>query len=312
LLFYIIFIIFSFKIAKKSNYRYFVFILCIANYYLNEFFSLARGYGMSAACMLAAFYYFDILRNEIDNKQLLHKFLFWCSLASLANGIALYTIFCALAILVFKYRKNIVKLSTIGYFLVFLFSGLYVIIMSRPGQSLASTGSFYECLVNAVFDTFAMRSNVVSLIIFGIFLGVIITGMIKTRFKNDYCLMYILFIAIAFLGNIAFHRGYPLSREMIPFYPLVIFIVVDVLGGFKPNIKMRIVLAVFSVLLCTQFILQIDILHTQDWHNAANIRDAVFKYALENSIGERGDLEGLVDEFGVTGRFYVEKIGTLY
>jgi hypothetical protein len=262
--------------------------------------------------MLAAFYYFHALASDVDNKQSLHKFLFWCSLASLANGIALYTIFCMLMILLFKYRKNIIKLSTLVYFLIFAFSAVYVIIMSRPGQSLASTGSLYECLINAVFDTFTIYHAGISLALFGLFLAVIITGMIKTRFKNDYGLMYLLFTGIAFVGNIVFHRGYPLAREMIPFYPLVVFAIIDVLGRFKPNMITKVLLFTAGALLCAQFVLQIDITRTRDWNNAGNIREAVYNYAVDNSARNNNDLQLLVDQYGVTGRFYTEKIDLFF
>jgi hypothetical protein len=63
--FAIIYIVFSYKISKNIKYSYFAFSLLIANYYLNEYFSLARGYSMSASAMVAALYYFIRFRANL-------------------------------------------------------------------------------------------------------------------------------------------------------------------------------------------------------------------------------------------------------
>ncbi|MDR0598025.1 MAG: hypothetical protein LBG14_05915, partial [Treponema sp.] len=119
LVFYGIYIFFAYRTAKEKKHPCLVFILFIANYYLNEFSGLARGYGMAAACMAAALCVFDKWKDEVANKHLFRCFMIWCSLGVLANGIALYTVFCILMVIMVKYRKNLIRLSNLPYFLVF-------------------------------------------------------------------------------------------------------------------------------------------------------------------------------------------------
>jgi hypothetical protein len=148
-----------------------------------------------------------------------------------------------------------------------------------------------------------------------VFIGMLIYGMIKTGFKNDYGLMYIIFVLICFISNIIFHRGYPLAREMIPFYPLVVFIIADALKHIKSNILTRSLLALTGILLCFQFIIQINTKGTKDWSDSYKIRNEVITYAIKNNISTSDDkeiiqenLKPLVDRYGVVGRFYVQKL----
>jgi hypothetical protein len=310
LLFYGVYILFAFRIAKLSNQRYFIFILCIANYYLNEFFSLARGYGMAGACLLGAFYYFDILRNDINNKKILHKFFAWSSLAAIANGIALYTIFCVLVILVFKYRKNIIKLSNCPYFLVFLAVALHVVLMSRPGRPVASTNSFYDSIITSVFGTFSFHNPTLSFGIYAFFLAILIFGMVATKFRNDYGLMYIVFLGIALISNTVFHRGYPIAREMIPFYPVVIFVILETLRYTKKNIAVKLGVLIFGVLLCFQFIMQVDLQAAEEGKGDYQIRREVFEYFVKKD--DITEYKKIIDDYGnPVADFYDQKYNLL-
>jgi hypothetical protein len=308
---YGVYIVFAYHVAKKSNFRYFIFILFIANYYLNEFFGLARGYGMAAACILAALYYFENWKKNTDNARFFHCFMAWCSLAALANGIALYTIFSVLVIITFKYRKNIVKLSNCLYLFVFLVVALFVIIMSRPGKSLASADSFYASVISAVFGSFA-RSPHVMIASFAVFIGALAYGMVKTKYKNDYGLIYIIFVSVCFVSNVIFHRGYPNSREMLPFYPVMVFALSDVLEYIKPGIITKFLVAVISAALCLQFILRIDVANIKNYDGDTSIRNEILTYAVTNNIAGNGraEFQKFIDNYrNPVAKFYALKLG---
>jgi hypothetical protein len=315
---YCVYIIFAYRMAKRSNHPYFIFILFISNYYLNEYFGLARGYGMASACILAAFYYFDELRTDMDNKRLFHNFMAWCSLAVLANGIALYTVFSIMAIVVFKYRKNIFKLSNCFYFFIFAFTAVYVIFMSRPGKSLASTHNFYESIIEAVFGTFSQPLSFLTPVIFAVFAVLLLYGMIRTKFKNDYALVYIIFVAVCFISNMVFHRGYPNNREMVPFYPVIVFVVADVLKHIRVNMLSRSVLTLAGILLCFQFVQKINIRDTQDFSNDYTIKREVLDFAIRNTINlnnaaSKEKFEAFIDGYhNPTAEFYEEKLKILF
>ncbi|MDR1615950.1 MAG: hypothetical protein LBR98_02940 [Syntrophomonadaceae bacterium] len=268
---------------------------------------------MAAACILAAFYYFEKWKINRDNTFLFHVFMIWCSLAALANGIALYTIFSVLAIITFKYRKNIVKLSNCFYLFVFLMVALFVILTSRPGRPVASTDSFYVCIISAVFGSFT-QSSYLMIAGFAAFAGMAAYGMVKTKYKNDYALVYIIFVSICFVSNIIFHRGYPNSREMLPFYPVMVFAIMDALKYIKPGIIPKLLLILIGSALCVQFILQINITSTKDWNDNYKIRNEIFAYAVTNNIAGNGEAEfqQFIDTYqNPAAQFYALKLGVL-
>jgi hypothetical protein len=321
LVFYGIYICFAWHTAKQRKRPYLVFVLFIANYYLNEFSGLARGYGMAAACMLGAFYYFNKWKADRDNNRAFHCFMIWCALAALANGIALYTIFCALMVVMIKYRKNIARLSNLPYGLVFLFVALYLLFASRstmPGKPIATTSSFYDSLIAAVFDTFSLSNASVAAALFVIFLGIAAYLMIQTRGKNDYVWIYVIFIGVSLISNILLGRGYPLSREMIPFYPVIVFVIADALEHITPGRITRPFLALAGLLLCFQFIAQIDITGTRDWRDDYGRRKEILAFMGANPSGEEQD-EGVRESLekyieatpSSVGMFYVRKLSAI-
>jgi hypothetical protein len=144
LLFYAIYILFAYRTAKESKNPFFMFVLFISNYYLNEFMGLARGYGMASSCVLIALYFFNQWKGKNGVNRHLHLCLLWCSLAALANGIALYTVFAILVLIIAKYRKNLFKLSYFPYFAVFGFVTLFTMYVSRRGYPIFSTGNIFS------------------------------------------------------------------------------------------------------------------------------------------------------------------------
>jgi hypothetical protein len=285
-------------------------VLFIANYYLNEFFGLARGYGMAAACILAAFYYFENWKKDKDNVRFFHYFMMWCSFAALANGIALYTIFSVLSIITFKYRKNIVKLSNSLYLFIFLMVALFVILMSRPGKSLASADNFSVSILSAVFGSF-VQSPSMMFACFAVFIGALVYVMAKTKCKNDYGLIYSIFVCVCFISNAVFHRGYPNSREMIPFYPVMVLVVADALKCIKPGIITKSLFALISAAVCVQFILRINITSTRDFNDNYRIRNEILAYAVTNNIAgsDKAEFEKFIDNYrNPVAKFYALKL----
>jgi hypothetical protein len=318
LVFYGVYIFCAYRVAKEKNHPYLVFLLFIANYYLNEFSGLARGYGMATACMAAALYVFDKWKGDVDNKQLFRCFMIWCSLGALANGIALYTIFCMLTVIVVKYRKNIARLSNLPYFLVFLFVALYLVFVSRPtmpGKPTATTRSFFSSVVAAVFDTFSLSNSFLTITLFIVFIGILVCLMIKTKGKNDYGWMYIIFIVLSLVSNVALGRGYPLSREMLPFYPVIVFFVTEGLACMNPGKIARPLFVLAGLLLCFQFVTQIDLTGTRDWRDDYHRRSEILNFIAANGPEtETGDAAReklhayLEANPSSVGMFYLQKL----
>ncbi|MDR2072715.1 MAG: hypothetical protein LBP60_04695 [Spirochaetaceae bacterium] len=307
LIFYGAYILFAFRIARSTDHPYIIFILCVSNYYLNEFSSLARGYGMAAACMLGTLYYFDLLRNDIHNKKILHLFFLWASLAALANGITLYTLCGLLLLMVILYRIHIVKLSLCPYFLILAFSAAFVMIMGRQGRPVASTHDFFDSITIAPFGTFSLNTYAVTLGVSVLFQVLVIFNLFKSRFRNDYALIYIIFLGVSLLSNALFHRGYPISREMIPFYPVVVYIIKDAIDFCKETRVKKTGLCILGIVLCLQFVLQINIRYIPEWGNDYRIRREVLEY-INRKGRESAAYRQFIDNYGnPAADFYDQK-----
>jgi hypothetical protein len=321
LVFYGVYLLFAYRTAKQRKHPYVVFLLFSANYYLNEYFSLARGYGMAAACMLAAFCFFNRWKIDRENKRLFHYFMIWCALGALANGIALYTIFCVLLVIMVKYRKNIIKLSNLPYFLVFLFVASYLVFVSRPtmpGKPIATTRSLYDSIITAVFGTFSLSSQYAALALFIIFACILVYLMIKTKGKNDYGWIYIIFIGISLLSNVLLGRGYPLSREMIPFYPVMVFVAADALEYMAPNRMAKFTLVLAALLLCFQFVMQTNVRGTKDWMEDYRRRKEILSFIGTGRLEAGADtktrevLQKYIETYpSSVGMFYLQKLSII-
>ena len=198
LVFYCIFLFFSYLIAKQYKNRFLIFVLFISNYCLNEFFGLARGYGMACACITAACYFFEKWKSAYKSKKsdyLFFLFLLSCSLAALSNSITLFLILCFFILINFKYKKDLFRLSYLPFFVVFILTGLYTILVSLTNAY--STFSFYLYIMS-IPDMFS-SSKYLSFLIALLFLLSFIYLMIRTKGKDDYCWILAIFAIICIM-----------------------------------------------------------------------------------------------------------------
>jgi hypothetical protein len=287
LVFYCIYFIFSYLIAKQYKNLFFIFTLFISNYYLNEFFGLARGYGMACACIAGICYFFEkwksVYKSNKTDSLYFYLFLFFCFLAALSNSITLYIIFCFLVLINFKYKKDLFKLSYFPFFIIFFLAALHSVMFSnRGGESVYSTHSIYSSIMS--IPNMFSNSKYLTFLIALLFLLSFIYLMKKTRAKDDYCWILVIFTVICIVSQLVFHRGYPVAREMIPFYPISVIIIANALKH-TPNWKMaKPAFVVCTYVLCFQFFLKIDTKSTRDWNDNYLIRNIVYSYIASHDI----------------------------
>jgi hypothetical protein len=286
LLFYCIYIVFSYLIARRSKSPYLVFVLFVSNYYVNEFFGLARGYGIACACITGAVYFFEKWKCRKDNRisdKYFHYVMICCSLAALSNAITLYVIFGFLMLLNFKYKKDILKISNTLYFLIFFIVACYTVISSnRGGESVFSSHNFSHMLLSIPF--MFVHSKFLILLIAVLFILCAAFVMIKEKGRNDYVILLIVFCTICFISQLAFRRGYPVAREMIPFYPICVVIIANLLGSLSNFKIIKPLSMIFILIMCIQFVNKIDTRGTFDWRDNYPIRDEMFAYISSHDI----------------------------
>jgi hypothetical protein len=286
LIFYCIYIIFSYLLAKQYRNKFFAFTLFISNYYLNEFFGLARGYGMACACMTGACYFFEKWKSVYINKKndsvpfLL--FLFFCSLGALSNSITLYISLCFMILVNFKYKKYVFALPNFFCFFIFFLTTLHLVKFSSDGYPVYSINSIYYTIIsipNMFTDEIYLALLIV--LLFLLSFGWI---MLETKTKDNYCWVSVIFIIVCIVSQLVFRRGYPATREMIPFYPIFVLIVVNALKYFSNYKIMKLIFAICTLLLCFQFILKINTKSTKDWNDNYSIRDDIYNYIGSHDV----------------------------
>jgi hypothetical protein len=95
--------------------------------------------------------------------------------------------------------------------------------------------------------------------------------------------MYLIFTGVGILGNLVLRRGYPLEREMLPFYPVIVFMITSAFEMVKTKF-VKIPLVLTASLLCLQFVLRIDLNATSDWRDNYRIRSEIFTYITSHAI----------------------------
>jgi len=284
LVFYCIYIIFSLLIAKQHKNWFLIFILFISNYYLNEFFGLARGYGMACTCITAACYFFERWKLNYTSRKpdasCFLCFLFFCSLGALSNSITLYGILGFLLIINFKYKKNLFRPAYFPFYMAFLLAALHT--LGASNEAVYSTHSIYSCIMS-IPNMFSDSKYPALLTALTFFLSFIYL-MIKTKANDDYCRILAVFTIVCIISQLVFRRGYPVAREMIPFYPVFVIIMANALA-YLPNRKMaKPAFAICIAALCFQFFLKIDAKSTRDWNDNYSIRNTVYAYIASNDI----------------------------
>jgi hypothetical protein len=286
LFFYCIYIIFSYLIAKQYKNKYFVFVLFISNYYLNEYFGLARGYGMACACMTGACYFFEkwksIYINKKNDSMPFLLFLFFCSLGALSNSITLYTSLCFLMLVNFKYKKDVFALPNFPFFIIFFITALHTFMFSGGILPVYSTSSIYYSIMS-IPNMFTDVTYLAFLIVMVFFLS-FSWVMLKTKTKDDYCWVSVIFIIICIVSQIAFRRGYPATREMVPFYPIFVIVIANALKYFSNYKITKPILVACIVLLCFQFFIKINTKSTKDWNDNYSIRDNIYNYIGSHDV----------------------------
>jgi len=287
LLFYCIYIAFSYLIAGQYKNKFFVFILFISNYYLNEFFGLARGYGMACACMAGVCYYFEKWKSVYINKRNDHMpfllFLFFCTVAALSNSITLYISFCFFILINFKYKKDIFTLPNMFVYIIFFLVVFHSVRSSnRGGEGVYSTHSIYYTVMSipSMFTDSTYLTFLIALVSFLSFGWLII----KTKANDDYCWVLIIFIIVCVVSQVVFQRGYPVMREMVPFYPVFVIIIANALKYVSNYRITKPILAVCAVLLIFQFSLKINSGSTKDWNDNYSIRNVVYSYIVSHDV----------------------------
>ena len=308
---------------KKKVISFPVLILLVGNYYLHEFYGLARGYGMANTFVfLFCLSYMNWKQSDFSRMRYLNFAMIWAVFAVLSNTIVLLLypavgILCLYRLISKKQFRNFLKNCSIvfaGFLAVTVLMVIYHFNISAPGKMLYTGGhNFFDNFVKGYIEMFVPGEPLRTIISIAVTALVLLAVLrINKGMKElDFGVMMFLFI----LTNLIIHpltapKGYIATRVLLPFYAFMVLAVNEIIqtafslplvsGKGIPVTFGKYIAAVLCALCVCIFVSRIDLDKTKDWKNDYRYR------TLE--IGS--DITGVphnADWGHPSGDFYIKK-----
>lgn len=332
LLFYLIFLKTIWILYKKKYFSAKLVIFLTANYYISEFYGLARGYAM--ACTLVflsciSLYFWKQSSYETD------KYLIMCSatlaLAVMANTISFLLLPSFGFVWLFRLIQKKRLLSVIRRYLAYLIIWtafmavmvkyhMNVIAYTTPeGVYTGREKGFFECFFAGYAEMYTGNEYLKKAI--GVLLAVLIIGIVsallylKKLNESDFVIQLILFLVVYLVTQYIFKVGYPTGRELIPFWPLLVLALYEGTGIIIKNVDMlndRIrILDRWTVLICVIiifiFLRRIDVTSTTEWNHEYGLRE----HMIKEYIAYDGDEDKFTPIRSMVEYFYMWKMDNI-
>ena len=271
---------------RKKLFSFPVLILLAGNYYMDEFYGLARGYGMANTFVfLLCISMIRWKRSGYGEMKYLNLAMLYAMLAVFSNTIVLllypaFGIVCLFRLVSGRKFGSFLKKSGFVFIIFTAFSSLmavYHLNISSEGKPLF-TGvgyGFFHCFVKGYLRMFVTKENLV--MIGGVLIICVIAAAYMIRWQgrvfSDSGALLIIFILTNILMQAVFHKGYIMERVLLPFYSFMVLAISDVICSaaerFPKTFFRRMTGIAASVLICTAclflFARKINLHMTKDW-----------------------------------------------
>ena len=220
LIFGTLYVYFVSRFSKRNNYSIIISLILILNPYLIDFFTLSRGYGISASLLFIASYLYT---KESNNNLILPLFLLSISSLTIHTTIIFLILFWIINIKkIFKDHNKITFLILNVYLIVVSLITIYLLFLitaeKKPLYGIEDVSIF-----NLFIDSFglnglyASKQNWFSVLINFLFLlPIIFYRYFTPRFKKLFFISYLSLILL-FIVPYIFNKPYPLLRILLPF-----------------------------------------------------------------------------------------------
>lgn len=321
----IFYFISSYMISKDEKHKYLLFSGLVLNYYVMEFFGLARGYGIATGFVLWMCYFFKkASKNNYNDKNIFISIIFGL-LACYSNTISILALFVICLIYLIQLikkketikfiKRNIIKIIPIAIFLIYIIIFHFIVTGSdKPvfGGTGEAKGLTIKGFLEKNFVWMFVENSIVNIVISLIALIFIIGSTIYFRkdiIKRPFFSAILLLIITLILPSTLLGKPYPIERCLIPLWPIIVLGIVDIysLWTEKMNIKInRIVTGIIIVALITLFTIRINIKTTRTWENNYVVRDIAYNALYEQRTLTNEEYEANKDFYGL--EFYRQKI----
>lgn len=289
---YIWYLLFAYLITKDTKYKYLNFSLLVLNYGVNEFFGLARGYGMACAFVLGGIYFFK--RYLLQKKNYLLTLTYLSLLTACYANTASLIVFASV---IFVSFLSLIKdnqffkftLNQIFFLLPIIIATLVIIryhfLVTSDGLPLygGRTGSFYSDVLESLLDVYGLNKRLIShtINILMLILIVIISRKFE-ELKNSY-IIWAGVLFFVFLIGLTKGTGkmWMTGRSLIPSMPLLIMMIVEIIDVLK--IKKALLLQIILIMpLLVMFGINLNVKETREWNDQYSFREACYAVLKTN------------------------------
>lgn len=268
----IIYVFVAFKFSEKYNYNYLVLFIFLFNPLIMDFFSLARGYSISASLNLGAIYLY--LYSNYKYKYPLIIFLLW--LSSLAIFINLITLFLIIFLNYFFQKKATKNIHTNITNVVFLILSWPIVnwVFEITKKNKPLYGNEVEILLyERVVTVFGFVSTyfVSSILLCIVFVFITLVFYFKfysvSKIKTFSSVLFFSTLLCLIIIPMIFGRPFPVNRVLIPFIPIFQLLLVSIFGEIDNHISKNIII----FLLLFNFIFSYNLEESLVWGKTIDI-----------------------------------------
>ena len=291
LLFFAAYLFAVYICCKKSIISFTCAVLLLSNYYLCEYYGLARGYGMAHTLLfLACIAYILWRKSNFSANKFLIASMALLLLAASANTIVLLIFPAFGALMLFRlYKNNNLKkfilshkfFVSLFFIIAFALTGYHFLITASGKPMPSSADSFYNDLIMSYAKMFINSNILAANILAGAVLffaaAAFLFLIIKNYYKTcDFVFMLIIFAFTNILMQFLMHKGYMIDRVAVTFYS---FIIISLNELFRSAIKFNIKKAALAIccLCLISFIAQIDVHSTRDFNDNYHCREKILR-----------------------------------
>lgn len=311
-----------------------------SNYYLDEFYGLARGYAMCNTLVLCACVsYLAYIKSEYEKDSYLVLCSIFAALALTANTVILLLLpsfgIMWLSALIRKKRLAAVLKKYAVYLVLWccfvgVMAGYHMIVTQQKTLFTGLERSFFECYFIGTGSMFI--GNMFFAKILGIICVVLLTavaGMLiynKKILQCDFFVGLLVFLAVSLLAQLIFKKGYAAERELLPFYAFFVFAMWEAIAkisdknagmiSLKPGFD-RWCVRIFCILLVLNFYRQLDINTTRDWNYEYNLNGNYDygrkEHTIKQYIISQGDWDRMTAKpESESDLFYINALDDIY
>ena len=289
LIIYLIYLYYSYKISTKLyKNSYSLATVLLLNYSVNEFASVARGYGMASSFVLAALYYYKLYIKSNDSKQF-KLAVYSLLLACFSNTICLIISFIFIADFLIRNIKNknlkkfiiqnqVFTILSYFFFLIFFFYHIFVYLNDKFINYAYCSKDIFSCLIYSKFNYYGLGfiNKYIVGVLFLLFVILLIISVSKKYKKDNLFYMSFALYFVLMILKYVLKFNFPTGRTMIPVFSIYIislFDGIDLIFGKKS----KYLVAIIMIFPFISFFKNLNIYYIREWKDDYYLKNRVEK-----------------------------------